>query len=168
MKFIRMISSVHKWDGTNRVKREDATICGDAISDLRTTGNKLSIWLGDNDEDIDDALVALALARSNVQKIVCLGLDENELSKMQITAETESGKVGGLGEAILRKHRNLVDIDYKRLGMLAEYMSRLASDKQNHIEYLKKGIKELLDKYEREGKIDKSKVGQGIKNDMGW
>lgn len=168
MKLIRMISSISKWNGSRKVNRTDATICGDAISDLRTTDNKLSVWIGDNEEDIDDAIVALALSRDDVQKVECFELDEKKLSEMEITTAEEKGKVGGLNEAILCKHRNLVEIDYKRLGILADYMACLASNEQNRITRTPSSIKELLRRYEREGKIKRNMVKPHIREKMGW
>ena len=44
---IRMITGISKWNGSKVVNREDAYICGDAISDLRTRDNKLSVWKAD-------------------------------------------------------------------------------------------------------------------------
>lgn len=44
---IRMISGISKWDGSKAVNRKDYYICGDAIGDLRTTDNKLSVWKAD-------------------------------------------------------------------------------------------------------------------------
>lgn len=78
---IRMITGISKWNGSKVVNREDAYICGDAISDLRTRDNKLSVWKADTPEDIDDAIVALALNRDSIQKISCFLLNENDLEK---------------------------------------------------------------------------------------
>ena len=66
---IRLISNINKWDGSKIINRDDAYMCGDALSDLRTTDNRLSVWKADNQEDINDAIVALALNRDSVCKI---------------------------------------------------------------------------------------------------
>lgn len=76
-----MISSISRWDGSRSVNRKDAFICGDAISDLRTTNNELSVWKADTQEDIEDAIVALALNRDSVSKLSYFLLEEDELKK---------------------------------------------------------------------------------------
>ena len=157
MTLIRMIGSIARWDGSAKVDRKDATIGGDAVSDLRTVNNELSVWAGDTAQDKDDAVVALALGRDSVQKLCYLELDENELAKIEIKAEDESGNVKGLTEELRFKHKNLVQIDYKRIGLLAEYMVKLTKDKRYHSKS-KTEIKSLLVKYKSEGKINPAEV----------
>ena len=82
-----MISSISRWDGSRSVNRKDAFICGDAISDLRTTNNELSVWKADTQEDIEDAIVALALNRDSVSKLSYFLLEEDELEKIEIVKE---------------------------------------------------------------------------------
>lgn len=77
-----MISGISKWDGSKAVNRKDYYICGDAIGDLRTTDNKLSVWKADTQEDINDAIVALALNRDSVSKLSYFLLKEEDLDKM--------------------------------------------------------------------------------------
>ena len=91
---IRMITGISKWNGSKVVNREDAYICGDAISDLRTRDNKLSVWKADTPEDIDDAIVALALNRDSIQKISCFLLNENDLEKIHIKISDEMKQLG--------------------------------------------------------------------------
>ena len=75
-----MISGISKWDGSKAVNRKDYYICGDAIGDLRTTDNKLSVWKADTQEDINDAIVALALNRDSVSKLSYFLLKEEDLA----------------------------------------------------------------------------------------
>ena len=76
---IRSIASLARWDGTTVVNRPDATIAGDVISDLRTQSNTLSVWRADTQEDINDAIIAMSLNRTDVSKMIALLLDENDL-----------------------------------------------------------------------------------------
>lgn len=75
MKLMRKISGISKWDGSNKVHREDQFICGDALGDLKTTQNALSVWKADNEMDIEDAVVALTLSRDKVDKVFGVNLD---------------------------------------------------------------------------------------------
>lgn len=51
MILMRKISGISKWDGTNEVHRCDQFICGDALGDLKTTQNALSVWKADDETD---------------------------------------------------------------------------------------------------------------------
>ena len=52
----------------------------------------------------------------------------------------------------MNKHRDLIEIDYWRLGFLAEYMTELAKDKKNRADFSEKRVKTLLEKYKMEKK----------------
>lgn len=166
---IRMITSISKWNGSKVVNRDDAYICGDAISDLRTRDNKLSVWKADTQEDIDDAIVALALNRDSVQKVSCFFLNENDLEKIQIRiSDEQEGEACGLDSHILKKHRDLIELDYWRLGFLAEYMIELAKDKKNRADYSEKKVRTLLERYRAEQKITPEQVKEKLREKLEW
>lgn len=166
---IRLITSISKWDESKKVNRDDAFICGDCISDLRTTDNKLSVWKADSQEDIDDAIVALALNRDSVSKINYFFLKEEELARLDIEiSDTEPGIANGLEETILHKHRDLIEIDYWRLGFLAEYMINLARVEENRKSMTRQKVKELLNKYKEDHKIEIESINEKLKADLKW
>lgn len=166
----RLISSISKWDGSSTVNRKDPSICGDAISDLRTKDNKISVWLADSSEDINDAIVALALGRDNVSKMNYLILHEDKLAELEIEiANDQLGEVAGLVDKnLLQKHRNLIDIDYVRLGGLAQYMVDLAKIDSNQKVISRSDVKKLLEKYKSEHKIEPSLIGEKLKENLNW
>ena len=51
----------NKWDPVKDVDRKDAFLAGDNVTELRTTKNMLSVWLANSEEDIEDAIAAMAL-----------------------------------------------------------------------------------------------------------
>lgn len=166
---IRLITNINKWDGSKVVHRPDAYICGDAISDLRTTDNKLSVWKADSQEDIDDAIVALALNRDSVSKICYFFLQEEELAKMKIEiSDEEAGKALGLKESILNKHRDLIELDYWHIGFLAEYMIKLANDNNNRKVCTRAEVIALLNKYKEEHKIEPENMSEKLKDNLKW
>ena len=140
-----------------------------AGSALRTRDNKLSVWKADTPEDIDDAIVALALNRDSIQKISCFLLNENDLEKIHIKISDEKkGEAAGLDNSILNKHRDLIEIDYWRLGFLAEYMTELAKDKKNRADFSEKRVKTLLEKYKMEKKIIPEQVKEQLRTKLEW
>lgn len=126
---IRMISGISKWDGSKAVNRKDYYICGDAIGDLRTTDNKLSVWKADTQEDINDAIVALALNRDSVSKLSYFLLKEEDLDKMDIKISDEQvGVAAGLDSQILTKHRDLKKVNhYLRIFIISYYIIQIYS-----------------------------------------
>ena len=166
---IRSIASLARWDGSTVVNRPDATTAGDVISDLRTQSNTLSVWRADSQEDINDAIVAMSLNRTDVSKMIALLLDENDLSAMQITSSAENpGKAPGAVESIKNKHRDLVEIDYKRLGILSDYMMKIVHDKVRRIEISKPSLIKLLIQYKEGNKIILDDMNSDLRKKLNW
>lgn len=166
---IRGIASLSRWDGTTIVNRPDATTAGDVISDLRTQSNTLSVWRADSEEDINDALVALSLNRTDVSKVIALLLDEKELEAMQITfSDKLPGKAPGAIDAIKEKHRDLLEIDYKRLGVLSDYMMRIVHDKKKRVEISKPNLKKLLEQYRNKKRIKVEEMNEELRSKLNW
>ena len=166
---IRGIASLARWDGSTIVHRPDATTAGDVISDLRTQNNTLSVWRADSQEDINDAIVAMSLNRTDVSKMIALLLDEAELSAMQIDfSDAQPGKAPGAIESIKQKHRDLVEIDYKRLGSLSDYMLRIVHDKTKRVELTKPELKKLLEQYKEGHKIVLDEMNNDLRNKLNW
>lgn len=166
---IRSIASLARWDGTTVVNRPDATIAGDVISDLRTQGNTLSVWCADSKEDINDAIVAMSLNRTDVSKMIALLLDEKDLAAMQISFSSDNpGKAPGAVDSIKNKHRDLVEIDYKRLGELSDYMMKVVHDKAKRIEISKPNLKKLLIQYKEGNKIILDEMNTDLRVKLNW
>lgn len=166
---IRGIASISRWDGTIRVNRSDATVAGDVISDLRTQNNTLSTWCADCDDDINDAIVAMALNRNDISKVFALLLDERDLASMQIIfSDTTQGKAPGAIESIKKKHRDLLEIDYKRLGLLSDYMMRIVHDKAKRVEITKPNLRKLMEQYKLGNKIKVDEMNKDLRSKLNW
>ena len=75
--YIRVVSNIHRWDGTATVKRPEAKVCGDAITDLKTSSNMLSVWNVDGENQIEESVAVIALGRDRLDKVSYVML-ENE------------------------------------------------------------------------------------------
>lgn len=165
---IRGLLYPNKWDPVRDVDRIDAFLAGDNVTELRTSKNMLSVWLANSQEDIDDAIVAMALNKDNPCKMVAYLMDEKELEGIEIeTADNEIGKALGADESILLKHRNLVELDYWRLGYLTEYMIKLSQNKDRQVVMTKGEVVELLNKY-KGTKISADKVNEKLRSKLNW
>ncbi len=165
---VRKIDAITKWNNPKSVNRSDATVPGDTLSELKTKENKLSVWLANTEEDIEDAVVALSLSKDDIDKLFFLLLDEQQLSSFNIEVlDDQMGDAQGASEEILRKHRNLVELDHKRLGMLAEYMIQQASDANNRKTFTESRVKSILNK-NKGTKIEANKVKKNIIRKLNW
>jgi len=165
---IRGLLYPNKWDPVKDVERKDAFLAGDNVTELRTSKNMLSVWLANSQEDIEDAMVAMALNKDNPCKMVAYLMDEKELEGIEIeTVDNEIGKALGADESILQKHRNLVELDYWRLGYLTEYMIKLSKNKDRQVVMTKGEVVELLNKY-KGTKISADKVNEKLRSKLNW
>lgn len=165
---IRKIDAITKWNSPQAVNRPDPTVPGDTLSELRTKGNKLSVWLANTQEDIEDAVAALSLSRDNTERLCLLKLDEERLLSLDISVKfDEEGDAQGASDEVLKKHRNLVELDHKRLGLLAEYMIDQACDSNNRIVFTESKVISVLNKY-KGNKIEPSRVKKNILSKLNW
>ena len=165
---IRKIDAITKWNNPRSVNRPDPTVPGDTLSELKTKENKLSVWLADSDEDIEDAVAALSLSRDDTDRLCFIVLDEEKLSSLDIQVkDDEEGDAQGASEEILKKHRNLVELDHKRLGQLAEYMIEQASNSNNRKTFTETTLKNILNRY-KGTKIEVQKVKKNILRKLNW
>lgn len=165
---IRKIDAITKWNSPKAVNRLDPTVPGDTLSELRTKENKLSVWLANTQEDIEDAVAALSLSRDNTERLCLLVLDEARLSAIDIDVKfDEEGDAQGASEEILKKHRNLVELDHKRLGLLAEYMIEQARVAENRKTFTESKVVGILNKY-KGNKIEPGKVKKNILEKLNW
>lgn len=167
-RFLRMIASIERWDGTKVVNRDNAFLSGDIIADLRTTDNKLSVWKADTQEDINDAVVALALGKDRLSKINYILIEKKDLDKMGINVSECLGDVKGVDEKILSKHGDLVELDFWTLGFLAENMANSAKDEKRRTTKTKKDVEKLLNEYKKNNKIKIDEIKQNLKDSLNW
>jgi hypothetical protein len=165
---VRKIDAITKWNNPQSVNRPDPTVPGDTLSELKTKENKLSVWLANTEEDIEDAVAALSLSRDDTNRLCFLVLDEDKLSSFDIAVlDDQKGDAQGASEEILNKHRNLVELDHKRLGLLAEYMIQQASDTNNRKTFTETEVKQILNKY-KGTKIEVKNVKERISRKLNW
>lgn len=167
---LRMISTMSKWDlNANPIQRPDPSFPADSVTDLKTTKNKLSVWKASNEDEINDAIVALAIGRNALAKLCFVYLDEEELKGMGIEAiQDELGRVSGIdNEDILARHMNLQHLDYKRLGELTGYIFKQLDNKKC-VYKTQKELSTLLLEYKNKGLVLLSGVNEKLKKDLKW
>ena len=134
MRYLRMISSINHWDKNKMDLYPNCFSTGDILfSELKTEKNTLSLWGFSDDTEIDDLVVAIALSRQHIQKLVYVIMDDEKINKLGIPLVPERGDADGMvNEAILNKHVNLAKIDFWRLGYVADYLCDLVKEDNTH------------------------------------
>lgn len=69
---------------------------------------------------------------------------------------------------ILDKHRDLVELDYWRVGYLVEYMTNLVKENGPQVRFSAKKVRELMQKYKEEDKIALDAMKPKLKEDLKW
>ena len=152
---LRKIDAITKWNTPKSVNRPDPTVPGDTLSELKTKENKLSVWLANTEEDIEDAVAALSLSKDDTDRMCLLLLDEEKLSSFDIAVlSDQEGDAQGASKEILKKHRNLVELDHKR-------------DTNSRKTFSEVKVKNILNKY-KGTKIEPQKVKENIIRKLNW
>ncbi|MBQ7560978.1 MAG: hypothetical protein IJS99_03955 [Synergistaceae bacterium] len=133
-----------------RGKWPDECICpleqlrADAISDLRTSGDTLSVWKIDNINDMDTAVLALSASSKTekIENISVVWMDEEDLKNKKINLDC-SQKGDTVVIDLQDKHVNLVRLNYSFLGIVASLiMQKLKQD--NFRRFTKSQVEKLL------------------------
>ena len=125
---LRKIASKKRWDINDvpkQIPRKKALFSGDAISDLRTRGNTISVWHTPDleKENIKDILAVMALNCDKIDRVVYVALEEEELERRGISTKPVMGDCPAITDQnILNRHRDIVEVDFWHLGLLAEYI----------------------------------------------
>lgn len=165
--FLRVVSKMSRWDGSNPVNRPDAKVCGDAITDLKTSDNMLSIWMADNNEQIEESAAVIALGRNKLDKVCYILLDNEELDRINLLLEENMGQCKSvIDKDVLRRHRDVIELDSTQLECLSAYMLDQVQKSNcsfKDIEQLRKIIAKMIE----DKKIDPNKINDKIKKDLG-
>ena len=156
MKYLRMISNMNHWDREKMNLYPNCFSTGDILlSDLKTDKNTLSLWKYEDDQEKNDLIVAMAMSRQHIQKLVYVVMDDAGIKKRGIPLEDELGNADGIvDEAILNKHVNMTKIDFWRLGYVAEYLCDLVDKENGHAFVTDKQLYQMIKDRAQNGIID--------------
>lgn len=165
MKYLRMISNINHWDTTKMNLYPNCFSTGDILlSDLKTDKNTLSLWGYEKEEDKNTLLVAMALSRQHIQKLVYVIMDDDGINKRGIPLEPELGNADGITDKlILNKHVNLAKIDFWRLGYVAEYLCELVNKDECHSFISDKTLFHLMKQLANDGVLDVEQMNADLK-----
>lgn len=127
----------------------------DALCDIQTKENKLSVYMISSEDDKLRVIVALAANRDNPSNLDYAVFDESRFDSLDITVKQTEGYTPDAMANTL--HYEIVDLTVKRLAMLAEVIST-----GQHDRILEREIKMLLHDAANEGRIDEKLLKPNI------
>ena len=139
MYLIRKINKA-KWFQVDIIN--DSDVSADAITNCLTTSrNKLSVWNIENEDDIEQAVLAIASSLEHIETIDVIILNTDILREYDINIITSTGNTPI--ESLKEIHRDLSGLTFSKLGQIKEHIvERIRNDKLKR--YTKGKLKKLL------------------------
>lgn len=124
----------------------------DALTNcLKTSKNKLSVWLVDNEDAIDEGILAIAASQEHLDKIDVVCFEESELKEKNIAISNDLPGDTACTD-LKQTHRDLCDLNAHSLEIVAqEISSKIRSDKR--IRRSRSTVKLLLETAIANGRI---------------
>jgi hypothetical protein len=158
--FIRQLDKA-LWFRTKILEGED--VSADAITNcLKTKHNSLSVWNAKSEdiEEVDEAVLALISGKDHVETIDIIPLLPDKLDEKGIENEPSWGKT--LLENPIEKHRDLINLTYSKLGIIAYHIADRIKEKKI-IRYTEGRQKELLKRAIETGRLDIAELPEDIR-----
>lgn len=151
-----------KWMQADLVKGED--VSADAITNcMKTCQNTLSTWKINSQEEIDEAVLAIASAQDHLESIDVVPLKHEHLQENGV----KSLKTDGITPIIdlKEKHYDLADLSYKKLGIIAYHIAdQIKKDKI--FRYTVRKLRDILINAIKEGRLSSDNVKESLRNKL--
>ena len=122
-------------------------LCGDAISDLRTTGNTLSLWRIESEDDLPTAALALsASSKSDKIETISLVWISEDLLREKLIPIDEHSPGDTIVSDLVGLHRDLYGITYQSLGDIASILMSELIEQKHYKRYSRSVVKDALAK----------------------
>lgn len=147
-----------KWSTDNNILWLSAQeIQADALVDLKTSNNTLSVWYVEDDRsNLQQVITALASNRDNVANLDYALFDLKLVEDIGIKVEINEGATPY--DKANRWHRDLVELSANKLIKLAE----IILTKSHKERVLEKKILNLIKEAVKDGEIDRTKLKENI------
>jgi hypothetical protein len=159
MAFLLRVVTKPKW--VTRPWIIGGEIPADALHDLRSTDNKLSVWsVESNCSNLQIALAALAANRKGLDKLDYTLIDEGILATIPIKySRTNGGTPHMVANATM--HCDLIDLTVSKVANLAHQMMPL-----ERVRVPERNVKLLLADALTKGELDRELIDQKLLNEL--
>lgn len=136
---------------------DTADVPADALADLKSGGNRLSVWRVEADKsNLHVVLTAVASNRERLDKLDYTLIDESLFSAINI-AFVDADGVSAHTSANVALHRDLIQLTVARIAKLAEQMMPL-----ERFRLSEKEVKRLLIAGLGSGELDQTKIDRRL------
>lgn len=148
-----------KWDHGEEF--DSTTVPGDAVGDIRTTGNTLSWWdCGDGDEPkLECLVVALSGDQERLDKFDCTWVKASDLTSKGLVLSQTAGRT--IAPELMDRHYDLVGLDGFRLLETALILDA-ALRQERFKRFAKAEVKSVLQGAINAGQIKRSDLQQAL------
>ncbi len=137
---------------------ELSSLAGDAISDIRTFDNSLSVWLVDSEDEIGAAMLALSASSKteSIEGITIVWIPVEKIEAKSILVKSDCP-----GDTIVSDltgtHRDLSEITFKSLGILAEIIMDELIRQKHYKRFKRTEVRDALVKAYNDRRISEEK-----------
>ncbi len=126
-------------------------IQSDALLDLRTEDNKLSVYKVENEADTERVIIALAATRENLSNLDYAVFEDSTLASTDITISQQNGETPDA--EVNKLHYDLANLTVRKLVLLAQAVSS-----GEHARMPVKEIKARLQRAIRAGTLNQGRL----------
>jgi hypothetical protein len=149
-----------KWSLDNGIVDNPFDIPADAIVlDLKTTSNTLSVWEVQDEQSLDNAVLAIVSGGNQLDTIDVVWIEKNEIERKGV--EYQSSKGITPIEHLVDTHIDLMKLNYFKMGLVAETITNTIADSKIK-RYTKGEIKKLLNSAIESGSVKIEQLLEGI------
>lgn len=156
----RVISNRRRWDKPTPELfpwLRAGEIQADAVTDLRTQKNGLSVFIIDNDRNnLDRVVAAFAANRDDYDKLDYVLFEDRVLDELEIRTQQQPGITPD--PQVNRWHINLVELSAQKVVDLARAILRYGTTSR----VLKKTVQKMIEDGVLEGRIDRARLRNKI------
>lgn len=163
MRYVRKLSKK-----SNLFKIKTAAINTEIDADvlkqeLATSGNTLSFWKCENNEDLKDAMKAILLSTTSIETSQFIIIDDSILERYGIeTDDSEKGVTGYKG--FEDWHVNFSKLNYGQIGRLLDLIKEIAVDEANTPELKREEVKRYIVEVRQAGLLNEDSLRPELKS----
>ena len=156
-KFSRAKWNIDTIDTNDDISSDAVTSC------LRTQSNTLSVWEVENEDSINDALLAIISGQDKLEAIDIIKLDPEILRENRIDILETDGKV--VVESLIKQHRDLSYLTFAKIGTIKDIVIDLIK-KERWKRITKATQVAILKEALKKGLFDSDKLKDGVKKEI--
>ena len=151
-----------KWRRTGIEGGDD--VCADAITScLRTTGNKMSVWLIESEAEIDEAVLAIAAGQLHLETFDVVTISPDYIGEKGIAVSATESETPV--EELRHIHRDLCELSYCSLGVVAYHIAERISQNRAH-RYTEGRLKGLLRNAISQERLEAQRLSESVRKKL--